>query len=167
LFYAAPLEESRIEATENGAVEKDGAVEKEVPAENGLIQENGTINENVNSDTEEVIVNSDTEKVNVSSDTELVNVNLDTELVNVNLDTEQGNVNTHTEHVTDDVVIVDVGVTPAVTEKGDAEDITKKVETVTPQKQVFASPRKSPKVLTDVYRMVCQCGAKNCRKFVF
>lgn len=29
------------------------------------------------------------------------------------------------------------------------------------------SPRKSPKPPARAYRMVCQCGAKNCRKFVF
>ena len=29
------------------------------------------------------------------------------------------------------------------------------------------SPRKSPKAPNRAYRMVCQCGAKKCRKFVF
>ena len=34
-------------------------------------------------------------------------------------------------------------------------------------KMPVLSPRKSPKPPTRAYRMVCQCGAKNCRKFVF
>ena len=34
-------------------------------------------------------------------------------------------------------------------------------------KMPVLSPRKSPKPPARAYRMVCQCGAKNCRKFVF
>lgn len=48
---------------------------------------------------------------------------------------------------------------PGLTSNGPAGDAT-------PAMPVL-SPRKSPKPPARVYRMVCQCGAKNCRKFVF
>lgn len=46
---------------------------------------------------------------------------------------------------------------PEVSEKGDSMSTSKYIP----------SPKKSSQDQGDQYRMVCQCGAKNCRKFVF
>ena len=61
--------------------------------------------------------------------------------------------------VDESVIIVDENKLQPVQETGPGGDA--------PPPMPVLSPRKSPKAPNRAYRMVCQCGAKKCRKFVF